>query len=424
MTGDMIAGIDWMAARKVDGSRDFAVANMSISTSDDKNACTGSSGAVHEAICGLVNSGVVFAMSAGNNNRVKDAFPEVLAVSAIADFDGMGGGQGSPTCRSDQDETLANFSNFGPEVDIAAPGTCILSTWNDGGTNTISGTSMASPHVAGAVALYLHANGGAPATDGAGVDAIEAAIINAALPEGTATNPCSYNNERGSHEPLLFVNGAAFGGDGSCDVVAGGNPPDPVTDIAITAVGAPSPVVQDDVVDVSVTVENVGNQAVADITVTLRSNNATPAKDDDFDIGSQTIAGGLAAGASTMLTFPWSTTSANIGDYILTASHNAAADDDTNDSESTTVTVNEPTEGVTVTDIAPSEIGAGSTLVVTITGSGFAAEAEVTFENGSGPTPTASMVMVAADGESLTASVNAKSGGPPRGGVGRAGDEP
>jgi subtilisin family serine protease len=215
-TGDMIAGIDWVADRKRDynnsvpGGIDFAVANMSISTSDDKNACTGSSGAVHQAICGLVDVGVVFALAAGNDGRAKDAYPEVLAVSALADFDGKPGGFGSPTCRSDQDESLANFSNYGPEVDIAAPGVCIFSTWKDGGYNTISGTSMASPHVAGAVALYLDANRLSPATDAAGVDAIEAAITGAALPQGAS---CGYTNERagqGSDEPLLFWLAAAI----------------------------------------------------------------------------------------------------------------------------------------------------------------------------------------------------------------------
>jgi subtilisin family serine protease len=155
----MIAGIDWVADRKRDynnsvpGGIDFAVANMSISTSDDKNACTGSSGAVHQAICGLVDVGVVFALAAGNDGRAKDAYPEVLAVSALADFDGKPGGFGSPTCRSDQDESLANFSNYGPEVDIAAPGVCIFSTWKDGGYNTISGTSMATPRRGGRSAL-------------------------------------------------------------------------------------------------------------------------------------------------------------------------------------------------------------------------------------------------------------------------------
>ena len=371
MTGDMVAGIDWMAAQKADGIINFAAANMSISTSDDKDPCTGSSGAVHKAICGLVDEGVVFALSAGNNGREKDAFPEVLAVSALADFDGKGGGLGSPTCRSDEDDTLANFSNFGPEVDIAAPGVCILSTWNDGGTNTISGTSMASPHVAGAVALYLHANKLAPATDAAGVDVIEAAIISAALPEGiTETNPCSYNNEKGSSEPLLFVNGAAFGGDGSCDLAT---PPAPVTDIAITAVSAPNSVTQGDVVDVSVTVDNVGNQDVgADITVTLTDTPPTGGTVGTVS-AAQTIVGGLTAGTSTTLTFTWNTDVASLGDHTLTASHDLADDDETNDSKSTTVTVNEPTVGTApvVDACTPNNGNPGDRLTVAVTGSNF-----------------------------------------------------
>jgi subtilisin family serine protease len=230
LTGDMVGGIDWAAEQKTSGAVDFAAANMSISTSDDANACTGSSGAVHEAICGLVESGVVFAMAAGNDDRLKTAYPEVLAVSALADFDGRGGGLGSPTCRSDVDETLANFSNYGPTVDIAAPGVCIFSTWKGGGYNTISGTSMASPHVAGAVALYLHANDMSPAQDGVDVGDIEAGIVGAALPQ---SDPCGYTNEhaaQGSGEPLLFANATAFGGDGTCDNGGGAPPPPPAND--------------------------------------------------------------------------------------------------------------------------------------------------------------------------------------------------
>jgi subtilisin len=235
-TGDIVAGINWVATQKADGITDFASANMSISTSDDSSDCSGSSGTVHEAICGLVNNGVVFAMAAGNDDRLKNAYPEAFAVSAIADFDGKAGGAGSATCRSDEDDTLANFSNFGPEVDIAAPGVCILSTWNDGGYNTISGTSMASPHVAGAVALYLHAKGLPPAINSAGVDAIEAAIIGAAKPQ---SDPCGYTNEhsdQGSDEPLLFVNGATFGGDGNCEFASAG----PVNEIPTVSITSPA----------------------------------------------------------------------------------------------------------------------------------------------------------------------------------------
>jgi subtilisin len=96
----MVKGIDWVAGRKAeanDGSGDgdgglyFSAANMSISTPDDSNACSSNSDAIHRAICGLVDKGVVFTLAAGNNNRVKQAYPEAVAVSALADFDGAGG---------------------------------------------------------------------------------------------------------------------------------------------------------------------------------------------------------------------------------------------------------------------------------------------------------------------------------------------
>ena len=342
-TGDIVAGIDWVASQKSIGAINFAVANMSISTSDDANPCTGSSGAVHTAICGLVNEGVVFVMAAGNDNRLKNAYPEALAVSAAADFDGLAGAAGSATCRNDVDETLANFSNFGPAVDIAAPGVCILSTWNDGGLNTISGTSMASPHVAGAVALYLHAKGILPATDAEGVDLIEQAILDAALPQGHA---CSYINEHassGSVEPLLFVNGAAFGGDGTCEQA---DAPTPVTDIAITSVSAPSSVALGDIVSIDVTVENVGNQDVSgNIVVTL---SETP---DNAPFLDQTISSVLAPGSSTTLIFSWNMTDSSLGDHTLTASHDFSDSNSRNNSESIIVSVIQPGASLHVGDL-------------------------------------------------------------------------
>ena len=157
----IIAGIDWVAAN----SNTIEVANMSLGGA-------GFSQAEYDAIQGAVNQGVAFAVAAGNEDDNADyyspgGFDNVLSVSALADFDGLPGGLGSPTCRTDQDDTLADFSNWGPEVDIAAPGVCILSTYplEKGGYGTISGTSMASPHVAGALALLASRNNPGSAAD-------------------------------------------------------------------------------------------------------------------------------------------------------------------------------------------------------------------------------------------------------------------
>jgi len=161
---DIICGIDWVA----DPANGIGVANMSIggAGSDDGLSCAATTDAYKKAICNAVGAGVTFAVAAGNEsddaaNHVPAAYDMVITVSALADFDGVPGGLAAATCRSDEDDTFANFSNHGADVDIIAPGVCILSTWNDGGYATISGTSMASPHVAGAAALYLASHGGA-----------------------------------------------------------------------------------------------------------------------------------------------------------------------------------------------------------------------------------------------------------------------
>ena len=155
----IIAGIDWVAAN----AEMIKVANMSLGGG-------GYSQAEFDAIQGAVNKGVAFAVSAGNSDA--DAcyyspagFDNVLTVSALADFDGKPGGQSKATCREDQDDTLADFSNWGPCVDIAAPGVCILSTVPGGGLAVYSGTSMASPHVAGALALLASKDKPKNATD-------------------------------------------------------------------------------------------------------------------------------------------------------------------------------------------------------------------------------------------------------------------
>ncbi|MBD9734171.1 S8 family peptidase [Streptomyces sp. H28] len=132
-TEQVIAGIDWVT----ENHQGPSVANMSLGGAADP--------ALDAAVAKAIASGVTFAVAAGNESA--DA------------------GQGSPArvpealtvASSTKDDAQSDFSNFGSVVDLYAPGSDITSAWNDSdqGTKTISGTSMASPHVAGAVAVYL-----------------------------------------------------------------------------------------------------------------------------------------------------------------------------------------------------------------------------------------------------------------------------
>jgi subtilisin family serine protease len=162
----VVCGIDWVTANAA--QLNIKVANLSLggAGTDDGNCGNSNNDALHKAICNSVAAGITYVVAAGNDNSnlagfVPAAYDEVLAVTAIADFDGQPGGGAAPTCRSDVDDTPADFSNFAgigsPDANhtIAAPGACILSTWKGGAYNTISGTSMASPHVAGAAALCI-----------------------------------------------------------------------------------------------------------------------------------------------------------------------------------------------------------------------------------------------------------------------------
>ncbi|MEU7298061.1 S8 family serine peptidase [Streptomyces exfoliatus] len=170
-TEQVVAGIDWVTQNHSGPS----VANMSLGGGADE--------ALDAAVKRAIASGVTFAVAAGNESA--DA------------------GQGSPSrvtealtvASSTKDDEQSDFSNFGAVVDLYAPGSDVTSAWNDSdtGTKTISGTSMAAPHVAGAAALYLAANTSATPAD-----------ISAAL-TGAATADAIKNPSAGTANKLLKV---------------------------------------------------------------------------------------------------------------------------------------------------------------------------------------------------------------------------
>ena len=165
----VICGIDWVTGTRADGDpgNDIQVANMSLGGGgSDTGNCgrtPGAEDALHDAICRSVAAGVTYVVAAGNDGAdattfVPAAYPEVITVSALGDTNGEPGGGGPATSYGGPDDGFVWWSNFGRAVDIAGPGVDIYSTYKDGKYATMSRTSMASPHVAGAAALYLKSN--------------------------------------------------------------------------------------------------------------------------------------------------------------------------------------------------------------------------------------------------------------------------
>jgi subtilisin family serine protease len=198
----VLAGIDWVVQR----AGTFEVANMSLGG--------GFSQAINDAVKAGTGAGIVFVVSAGNSSwDTRDyspaSEPTALTVSALDDNDGLPGGLGGITEESDFDDSLAWFSNYGEVVDVCAPGVAIYSTYlmSKGGYTSMSGTSMAAPHAAGAATLYIARRG--LEKSAAGVATVCAAVRDSGWHSGHYAYFCDllyYPRVLDtSHEPLLNV---------------------------------------------------------------------------------------------------------------------------------------------------------------------------------------------------------------------------
>ncbi|MFO1540999.1 MAG: S8 family serine peptidase [Chloroflexota bacterium] len=169
-TSSVICGLDWIAHHNATAATEdrIAVVNMSLAGmawTPERGCANPAVAGMERAVCTVAQTALVV-VAAGNSSEDASGIEPALysvafTVSAMADYDGLPGGLAQPTCsvagRTSPDDAWAHFSNFGPAVDITAPGVCVPSTdmSTKGGLVTMSGTSMATPVVAGAAARYL-----------------------------------------------------------------------------------------------------------------------------------------------------------------------------------------------------------------------------------------------------------------------------
>jgi subtilisin family serine protease len=347
----VICGLDYVAGLAQSQPGPY-VLNMSLGDPNRPGETTCGSSALHQAVCNLTNAGVTVVAAAGNDGAdassfVPAAYDEVIAVSAFTDFDGQRSFAG---CQADFfdygyqcDDTLADFSNYGSVVDVAAPGVHVLSDWIDGGETTISGTSMAAPHVAGAAALVLGAN---PSLTPAQVRSILEST--GECPDGSVANAptCAGHGQ--------WQVGGLFGTTPDNDGI-----PEPLVNAlrAAQAAGSasppPPPPVDTQPPTVAFTAPGANAQVRGTVNVSANASDNVGVTHVDFYDGAALV----GTDSSAPYSVPW-TTSVD-GPHTLTATAYDAAGLSASDTRTVTVDNTAPTATVT----SPS----GGTITGTIT---------------------------------------------------------
>ena len=294
---DIIAALQWAQ------SHGIQVVNMSLGSSQGSSS-------FQTAVTNAYNAGIVVVAAAGNSGDCSGStdtvsyparYAEVIAVGATDSYD-------SRPC----------FSSTGPAVELAAPGVSVMATYPNGSYAYASGTSLASPHVAGAAALVLASGVTDDNGNGRTNDEVRARFDQTADDLGATGLDTWYGYG------LVDADEAASGG---------GSPPPASHDVAVTGLTAPASVTQGSTAQVTVAVANQGSVAET-FSVTLRDTTAGTV------IGSTSVS--LAAAGSTTASFSWNTTGVATGAHTLTATAApVSGETDTADnSRSASVTVN------------------------------------------------------------------------------------